>query len=193
MKRSLTHIDFKLPPQRVAKQLIGTYFYVDGVGGRIVETEAYDENDPASHSFRGQSARNVAMFGGAGRAYVYLSYGLHWCLNFVCREEGRGAAVLLRALEPTAGIRAMEERRGMSERRKLCAGPGRVGQALAISKLHDGLPLDRPPFLLTPRDQEFPIVTSKRIGISRGREMLWRFELGGSLFVSRSNPEVRSK
>jgi DNA-3-methyladenine glycosylase len=186
---STKQIDFTLAPEQVARQLIGAFFYVDGVGGRIVETEAYDENDPASHSFRGRSARNVAMFGPPGRAYVYLSYGLHWCLNFVCREEGRGAAVLLRALEPTAGIRAMEDRRRMSERHRLCAGPGRVGQALAISKLHDGRPLNRPPFLLTPRDQDFPIVSNKRIGISRGQDVLWRFELAGSSFVSRSSRE----
>ncbi|WP_119271468.1 DNA-3-methyladenine glycosylase [Taklimakanibacter deserti] len=182
-----TEIDFTQAPEHVAEKLIGAFFFVDGVGGRIVETEAYDEADPASHSYKGPSARNAAMFGDPAHIYVYRSYGLHWCLNFVCREAGRGAAVLLRALEPTAGIGAMEKRRGQCQLRTLCAGPGRVGQALGISKSHDGLPLNRWPLLLTPRERDIPVVASKRIGINRAQDVLWRFELAGSPFVSRTS------
>jgi DNA-3-methyladenine glycosylase len=126
------------------------------------------------------------MFGPPGCAYVYRSYGLHWCLNFVCREEGRGAAVLLRALEPIAGVDVMRQRRGLDDIRLLCAGPGRLGQALAITGAHDGLPLDRPPFSLQAADIAHPIVSGTRIGIARGREMAWRFALKGSRFLSRS-------
>jgi DNA-3-methyladenine glycosylase len=180
-------IDFTLAPEHVAEKLIGAFFFVDGVGGRIVETEAYDDTDPASHSHKGPSVRNAAMFGDPAHIYVYRSYGLHWCLNFVCREAGRGAAVLLRALEPTAGIGTIEKRRGQCQPRLLCAGPGRVGQALGIGKSHNGLPLNRGPLLLTPRERDFPVAASKRIGINRAQDVLWRFELAGSPFVSRSS------
>jgi DNA-3-methyladenine glycosylase len=177
-------IDFTMPPEHVARALIGATLLVDHVGGRIVETEAYDDADPASHSFRGRTRRNAAMFGPPGRAYVYRSYGLHWCLNLVCRETGRGAAVLIRALEPLAGLDIMRQRRGTDELRRLCAGPGRVAQALAIDGTHDGLPLDEPPFSLELPDFQYPVVCSRRIGITRAEDVLWRFALTGSGYLS---------
>ena len=149
MKRRLPPaIAFEAPAPAVAHALIGATLLVDGVGGVIVETEAYDQSDPASHTHRGPTARNAAMFGPAGHAYVYRSYGLHWCLNFTCREAGHGAGVLIRAIEPRAGIDEMSARRGgITDPRLLCSGPGRVGQALGITLAHYGLPLDRTPFL----------------------------------------------
>ena len=131
----------------VARELLGATLLVDGVGGRIVETEAYHPTDPASHSFRGPTPRNASMFAGPGRVYVYRSYGIHWCLNFVC---GGAAAVLIRAIEPTAGLAAMIERRGLAAERALCSGPGRLTEALAVTRAHDGLMLDAPPFALAP-------------------------------------------
>ncbi|HET6624043.1 MAG TPA: DNA-3-methyladenine glycosylase, partial [Gaiellaceae bacterium] len=132
----------------VARQLVGATLLVDGVGGIVVETEAYAPDDPASHSYSGRTRRNAAMFGPAGHLYVYRSYGIHWCANAVCEADGVGAAVLLRALEPTAGIERMRERRGLEDVRLLCAGPGRLTEALGITGAHDGLPLDGPPFEL---------------------------------------------
>jgi DNA-3-methyladenine glycosylase len=158
---------------------------IDGVGGIIVETEAYDREDPASHTFSGPTPRNAVMFGPPGRAYVYLSYGIHWCLNFVCREAGHGAGVLIRALEPTMGIARMIERRRLEDPRLLCAGPGRLGQALGVTHELNGCRLDRPPFELTAASGRVRIVTGPRIGISKAVDHPWRFGLSGSRYLSR--------
>ncbi|MDQ3865359.1 MAG: DNA-3-methyladenine glycosylase, partial [Actinomycetota bacterium] len=144
----LTRDFFARSVHDVAPDLLGCTLLVDAVGGRVVEVEAYDREDPASHGYAGETARNRSMFGPPGRAYVYRSYGIHWCLNLVCAEPGRAEAVLVRALEPTHGVERMCERRGVGEPRLLCSGPGRLCQALAVSGVHDGLALDEPPFAL---------------------------------------------
>jgi DNA-3-methyladenine glycosylase len=172
----------------VAPELVGSTLLVDGVGGRVVEVEAYDEEDPASHGFTGLTARNAAMFGPAGHAYVYRSYGIHWCLNLVCDVEGRAEAVLVRALEPTHGVDRMRERRGLEATRALCSGPGKLCQALGITRAHDGLPLDEPPFELLARDGGVEVAAAPRIGISRATERPWRYALRGSRFLSRALP-----
>ena len=172
----------------VARELLGATLLVDGVGGTIVEVEAYDHGDPAAHGYGGKTTRNAAMFGPAGRAYVYRSYGIHWCLNFVCEEEGVASAVLVRALEPTHGIDEMRRRRDVADVRLLCAGPGRLCQALAVTRAHDALPLDEPPFRLLARDAEPPVVAAPRIGISRAAELPWRYAVAGSRFLSRALP-----
>ena len=182
----MSDLDFRRPVDEVARQLIGATLRVHGVGGLIVETEAYDGEDPASHSFSGPTPRNRAMFGPPGHAYVYRSYGIHWCFNLVCREAGHGAGVLIRALEPLWGLETMRERRGGLADRLLCAGPGRLCQALAIDGSHDGLPLTEPPFLLEPAAAEVAVLAGPRIGISRAREVPWRFGLAGSRYLSRS-------
>lgn len=184
---AFANIDFSASSEDVARRLIGVRILVDGVGGRIVETEAYDREDPASHSFSGPSARNAAMFGPPGRAYVYRSYGIHWCINFVCREAGHGAGVLLRALEPTDGLDVMRARRGLDDARLLCAGPGRLGQALGIDHGFNGLRLDRPPFALFAPDPalDVAVLAGARVGISKAVEQPWRFGLAGSRFLSR--------
>ncbi|HSC49599.1 MAG TPA: DNA-3-methyladenine glycosylase [Gaiellaceae bacterium] len=169
----------------VAPDLIGVTLLVAGAGGRIVEVEAYDHEDPASHGFRGRTERNAAMFGPPGRAYVYRSYGIHWCLNLVCEQEGVANAVLLRALEPKHGRDVMRERRGVDEERLLCSGPGRLCQALGVTRAHDGLPLDRPPFELLARDRPANVVCGPRIGITRAVELPWRYVESGSRFLSR--------
>ena len=170
----------------VARDLIGVTLLVDGVGGTIVEVEAYDHTDPASHCFEGRrTARNESMFGPAGIAYVYRSYGVHWCLNFVCGTEPMGSAVLIRALEPTVGIAAMAERRGAFKPAQLCAGPGRLTEALGITNALDGKALDAPPFSLLPRKGAPEIAAGQRIGITRGLDLQWRFGLAGSPFLSR--------
>ena len=157
---------------------------MEGVGGVIVETEAYDMADPASHSFSGPTPRNQAMFGPPGRVYVYRSYGIHWCLNFVCREEGHGAGVLIRAIEPTHGIDRMQARRGMDDVRLLCSGPGKIGQALAITHALNGHRLDREPFRVLAAPTGTDVRTGPRIGISKAVDLPWRFGLAGSRFVS---------
>ena len=169
----------------VAHELIGATLLLDGVGGTIVEVEAYDQDDPASHSFRGMTARTAAMFGAAGHAYVYRSYGIHWCLNLVCGVEGRAEAALVRALEPTRGLESMRERRGVEAERALCSGPGKLCQALGISRVHDGLALDEPPFELLTRDGEPPLAVGPRVGITRAVDQPWRYGLAGSPFLSR--------
>jgi DNA-3-methyladenine glycosylase len=172
----------------VARDLIGVTLLVEGVGGVIVETEAYDQADPASHSFGGRTARNQAMFGPPGHAYVYRSYGIHWCLNLVTGTGGLASAVLLRALAPAPGIRLMQARRGLVEPRLLCSGPGRLCQALGVTKAHDGLALDAPPFELLERPAPLPIVAGPRIGLTRAASTPWRFGLDGSPFLSRRFP-----
>lgn len=179
------NIDFSASSEQVARQLIGTWLLVDGVGGRIVETEAYDASDPASHSFAGPTERNAAMFGPPGRAYVYRSYGIHWCLNFVCCDAGHGAGVLIRALEPLAGLAQMHARRGLEDAKRLCKGPGCVGQALGITGAHNGMSLTASPFELRAMGPSVKVVTGVRIGISKAVHQPWRFGLAGSPYVSR--------
>lgn len=166
----------------VAKRLIGATFLLDGVGGIIVETEAYSPQDPASHSFRGPTARNAAMFGSAGHSYVYRSYGIHWCINAVCRP---GSAVLIRALAPTHGLDIMEERRGKVGERRFCAGPGCLTQALAIDISHNEMALHEAPFTLVLPDIMPAISSGSRIGITKGVETPWRFGMRGSPYLSR--------
>ena len=182
---ALTRDFFARSVHDVAPALIGCTLVVDGVGGRIVEVEAYAPDDPASHGFRGQTPRNRVMFGPGGHAYVYRSYGIHWCLNLVCAQEGVAEAVLLRALEPTSGLEAMRARRGLDDERLLCSGPGRLCQALGVTGEHDGLPLDRPPFELRAADAPVEIVRGPRVGITRAVEHPWRYGLAGSRFLSR--------
>ena len=174
---------FERPAPEVASDLIGALLLVDGVGGRVVEMEAYTPGDPASHGYRGQTARNAAMFGLPGHAYVYRSHGLHWCLNLVCAPPG--SAILVRALEPMAGLDLMHERRGLSNPRLLCAGPGRLCQALGVTRALDGQPLNQPPFRIESRMDPVTVAVGRRIGITRGVETPWRFALAGSTFLSR--------
>jgi DNA-3-methyladenine glycosylase len=176
---------FARPVTEVAERLIGCGLTFAGVGGRIVEAEAYHRTDPASHSFRGETRRNATMFGPVGHAYVYRSYGVHWCLNFVAGEEP-GSAVLIRALEPVFGVEAMMARRGLGNARLLCSGPGRLTQAMGITGEHNGLRLDRLPFLLTPPDDGgVAVLAGRRIGLTRAVEVPWRFGLAGSHYLSR--------
>ena len=178
-------IDFSAPAEIVARQLIGVTVLVDGVGGRIVETEAYDREDPASHAYSGPTERNASMFGPPAHAYVYRSYGIHWCLNFVCREAGHGAGVLIRALEPVAGLDAMRVRRDADDEWLLCSGPGKLCQALGVTREHNGMALSLPPFELLPAVEALPVIAGPRIGISKAVDVPWRFGLAGSKFVSR--------
>jgi DNA-3-methyladenine glycosylase len=182
---SIGGIDFMDSSLVVARQLIGATLLIDGVGGIIVETEAYDEREAASHSFIGPRQWNAVLFGPPGRAYVYLSYGIHWCLNFVCREVGHGAGVLIRALEPTTGIAEMESRRQQTDMRLLCAGPGRLGQALGVTKALNGKRIDSRPFQLRVSKAHPKVLRGTRIGISKAAERVWRFGLSGSVFLSR--------
>ncbi|WP_423067353.1 DNA-3-methyladenine glycosylase [Devosia sp. CN2-171] len=167
----------------VARHLLGAELLVDGVGGLITETEAYHPTEPASHAHRGPTPRNASMFLGPGHVYVYRSYGIHWCLNFVCAD---GAAILIRALEPRTGIEKMIERRGLTSPRELCSGPGKLAEALAITNAHDGLRLDAPPFTFRQPGTPAPVVTGPRIGITKAADLPWRFGLAGSAYLSKA-------
>ena len=173
---------------QVAPDLIGATLLVNGVGGVIVELEAYHHTEPAAHSFRGPTPRNMVMFGPAGFAYVYRSYGIHWCVNFVCEKTGSASAVLIRALQPTHGIPAMRRRRGLHDERSLCSGPGRLCEALGITHAHNGLALDAPPIALHARLGKVEVITGVRIGITKAADLPWRYGLKGSKFVSKKFP-----
>jgi DNA-3-methyladenine glycosylase len=169
----------------VARALIGVELLVDGVGGPIVEVEAYEQGDPASHAYGGRTARNGSMFGPPGHAYVYRSYGIHWCLNFVCEPEGVASAVLIRALEPRYGLDAMRARRRVEPLRALCSGPGKLCEALGLTGAQDGLPLDRPPFELRASPERPELLSGPRVGLTKGVDSPWRYGLAGSAYLSR--------
>jgi len=169
----------------VAPDLIGVTLLVDGVGGIIVEVEAYHHTEPAAHSYNGQTARNAVMFGPPGFVYIYRSYGIHWCVNFVCEKAGSASAVLIRALEPSHGIPAMRRRRGLHDERSLCSGPGKLTEALAITHAHNGLALDKPPMALYAPTAKPDVVTGLRIGLTKAVALPWRYGLKGSKFVSK--------
>ena len=193
MPRRLRRSFFDRSVHEVAPELIGATLLINGVGGIIVEVEAYHHTEPAAHSFRGRTERNAVMFGPPGFAYVYRSYGIHWCVNFVCEPEGSASAVLIRALEPSHGLATMRRRRGLADVRLLCSGPGRLCEALGISNAHNGLALDRPPFRLLARDKEVEIVSGPRIGLTKAIELPWRYGLKGSRFLSKPFREVSSE
>ncbi|HEY2758784.1 MAG TPA: DNA-3-methyladenine glycosylase [Pseudolabrys sp.] len=176
---------FNRSVHEVAPELIGATLLIDGAGGLIVEVEAYHHTDPAAHSYIGLTARNAVMFRPAGYAYVYRSYGIHWCLNFVCEEEGSASAVLIRALEPTQGLRLMRRRRGLENVRALCSGPGKLCEALGVTNKHNGLALDQAPIELRAREGTPEIVTGPRIGITKAVDHPWRYGLKGSKFLSK--------
>src|SRR6266404_9782150 len=183
--RPLKRAFFGRSVHEVAPDLIGATLLVNGVGGIIVEVEAYHHTDPAAHSFRGPTPRNKVMFGPPGVAYVYRSYGIHWCVNFVCEKAGSASAVLIRALEPTRGIPAMRRRRGLHDERSLCSGPGKLTEALGITEAHNGLALDAPPIALHARLGPVEVVSGVRIGITKAVELPWRYGLKGSKFLSK--------
>jgi DNA-3-methyladenine glycosylase len=190
MPRRLTRAFFSRSVHEVAPDLIGATLLFGGAGGRIVEVEAYHQTDPAAHSFHGPTPRNAVMFGPPGYAYVYRSYGIHWCLNFVCEPAGSASAVLVRAIEPTGRLAAMRRRRGLSDERLLCSGPGRVCEALGITGAHSGLRLDEAPFTLFPRIGTVEVVTGVRIGLTKAADKPWRYGLAGSRFLSKPFPAV---
>jgi DNA-3-methyladenine glycosylase len=176
----------------VARDLVGSLLTVDGVGGIVVECEAYQRDDPASHSFSGPTARNATMFGPAGRAYIYRSYGIHWMLNLVCGvEEGDASAVLVRALEPTVGLELMRARRGLVPDALLCSGPGRLAQALGVGPDLDGEPVGGGRIELVPASAPAVLVTAPRVGISRATEQPWRYLSAGSPYASSPRPWAR--
>jgi DNA-3-methyladenine glycosylase len=170
---------------KVAPDLIGATFLVNGVGGIIVEVEAYDQTDPAAHSFRGPTPQNAVMFGPPGYTYIYLSYGLNWCVNFVCQAAGSAAGVLLRAIEPTHGLAAMRRRRGVTDAKALCSGPGKLCEALAITKALSELPIDRSPIALHARSGGAETATGVRIGLTKAVDLPWRYGLKGSKYLSK--------
>jgi DNA-3-methyladenine glycosylase len=181
----LTRAFFDRSVHEVAPELIGATLLVGGIGGVIVEVEAYHHTEPAAHSYGGRTPRNAVMFGPAGYAYVYRSYGIHWCLNLVCEGEGSASAVLLRALQPTEGLAVMRRRRGLADERLLCSGPGRLCEALGVTDAQNGRPLDRPPFALFARPGKVEVVTGPRIGLTKAVELPWRYGLSGSPFLSK--------
>jgi len=183
--KRLTRSFFGRSVHDVAPELVGATLLFNGVGGRIVEVEAYHQTDPAAHSYRGPTERNAIMFGPPGYAYVYRSYGIHWCLNFVCEPKGSASAVLIRALEPTEGLKAMRRRRGMIEERLLCSGPGRLCQALGITHKQNGFALDELPFELLARTDKVEVVAGPRIGLTKAADKPWRYGLKGSRFLSK--------
>jgi DNA-3-methyladenine glycosylase len=185
MSKRLTRNFFSRSVHEVAPDLIGVTLLFGGVGGRIVEVEAYHHTEPAAHSFRGPTPRNAIMFGPAGYAYVYRSYGIHWCLNFVCEPKGSASAVLIRAIEPTAGLAVMRRRRVLTDERLLCSGPGRLCEALGITVAQNGMPLDVPPFALFARTHNVEIAVGPRIGITKAAELPWRYGLKDSRFLSK--------
>ena len=193
MRKRLTRAFLNRSVHEVAPDLIGNTLLFAGSGGPIVEVEAYHHTDPAAHSFRGPTARNAVMFGPPGYVYVYRSYGIHWCVNFVCEPAGSASAVLIRAIEPTVGIAAMQRRRGLTDERLLCSGPGRVCEALGITAAHNGLPLDELPFELFARNGTVEVVTGERIGITKAAEKPWRYGLKGSRFLSKPFPAKKGK
>ena len=192
LRRPLTRAFFNRSVHKVAPDLIGTTLLVDGVGGVIVEVEAYHHTDPAAHSYRGPTPRNMVMFGPPGFVYVYRSYGIHWCVNFVCEKEGSASAVLIRALEPTHGIAAMRRRRGLHDERLLCSGPGKLTEALGISHQHNELPLDAPPLALYARPRKPDIIAGLRIGITKAVDSPWRYGVRSSKFLSKPFPAATS-
>jgi DNA-3-methyladenine glycosylase len=185
MGKALTRDFFSRSVHEVAPDLIGVILLVGGVGGRLVEVEAYHHTDPAAHSFGGPTPRNAVMFGPPGFVYVYRSYGIHWCLNFVCEPKGSASAVLIRAIEPTAGLATMRRRRGMADERLLCSGPGRLCEALGITHAQNGAALNAPPFKLLPRTGPVEIVAGPRIGITKAVDKPWRYGLKDSRFLSK--------
>jgi DNA-3-methyladenine glycosylase len=182
---SLRRDFFARSVHQVAPELIGVTLLLNGIGGEIVEVEAYHHTDPAAHSYGGPTPRNMVMFGPPGYGYVYRSYGIHWCVNFVCEPEGSASAVLIRALKPTAGLATMRRRRGVADERLLCSGPGRLCEALGITDKHNGLALDAPPFELRPRAAKPDVVVGVRIGLTKAVEQPWRYGLAGSRYVSK--------
>ena len=185
MPPRLSRSFFDRSVHEVAPDLIGATLLFNGTGGVIVEVEAYHHTEPAAHSFNGKTERNAVMFGPPGFSYVYRSYGVHWCVNFVCEAEGSASAVLIRGLQPTHGVAAMKRRRGLDDERLLCAGPGRLCEALGITHAHNGLRLDRPPFELRAPAERPEVATGIRIGISKAAELPWRYGLKGSRFLSK--------
>ena len=183
--RRLRRDFFARSVHEVAPDLIGTMFLLNGVGGTIVEVEAYHHTEAAAHSYGGRTERNAVMFGPPGFVYVYRSYGIHWCVNFVCEPEGSASAVLIRALAPTQRLAAMRGRRGLADERLLCSGPGRLTQALGITHAHNALALDRPPFELLARTGAVEIAVGPRIGITKAADLPWRYGLAGSRFLSK--------
>jgi DNA-3-methyladenine glycosylase len=174
----------------VARELIGCRLFYDGCGGTIVEAESYERDDPACHAYVGLTPRTATLFGPPGRAYVYLSYGIHSLLNAVAEPEGSAAAVLIRALEPSAGIDRMRRRRGRRDPLELCYGPGKLTEALGIGLEDNDADLTRDPFLLLPPEPglERRVVTGPRVGISKAVERPWRFCLAESRYVSAPRP-----